>query len=188
MTISRIRVLVILAIAMMITVGSFYVYGEKTAVPDRVTVNNAPIEAPLAEKHAEDFVYVSGAVVKPGVVKLPQGSRVQDAISAVGGITTEADTEKLNMAEKVKDGMHVRVYTITNEVHTRAPEPKDEKININHADKEELDKLPGVGPAMAAKIIEYREANGSFRAIEDLKKVKGMGEAKFKKLKDKITI
>ncbi|MCE5286914.1 MAG: helix-hairpin-helix domain-containing protein [Pelosinus sp.] len=188
MNIARSRVLVILVVAVIITIGSFYVYGEKTAVPDSVTVNKAPIEEPVPPRQTEDVVYVSGAVVKPGVVKLPIGSRVQDAVGAVGGITGDADTEKINLAGKVKDGAHVHVPSKFHNGQVVLSAERDGKININQADKDELDKLPGVGPAMAARIIEYREANGCFSAIEDLKKVKGMGEAKFKKLKDKITL
>jgi competence protein ComEA len=188
MNISRIRVLVILSLAAIVTIGSFYVYGEKTAVPDSVTVNKAPVQEPLAERQTEEVVYVSGAVVKPGVVKLPAGSRVQDAVGAVGGVTGDADFAKVNLAEKVKDGMHVHIPANNPGGQASLSAAHDGKVNINQADVNELDKLPGIGPAMAARIIEYREANGSFTAIEDLKKVKGIGEAKFKKLKDKITI
>lgn len=188
MNISRMRVLVILGLAVVITIGSFYIYGEKTAVPDTVTVNKAPVQEPLVERAAEIVVYVSGAVNKSGVVKLPQGSRVQDALLAVGGITGDADTAKINLAEKVKDGQHIHVPSAAIGVQGAMAAQHDDKININQADVNELDKLPGIGPAMAAKIVEYREANGGFTAIEDLKKVKGIGEAKFNKIKDKITL
>jgi competence protein ComEA len=184
------RLLVILGLAIIITIGSFYVYGEKTAVPDQITVNKTSQQETPPQQPAEDVVYVSGAVVKPGVVRLPAGSRVQDAVGAVGGITAEANTAKTNLAEKVKDGMHIFIpsYANTPSAQQAMSSERDGKININQADQNELDKLPGIGPAMAARIIEYREANGSFAAIEDIKKVKGIGEAKFKQLKDKITI
>lgn len=188
MDIPRMRVLVVLGLAVVITIGSFYVYGEKTAVPDSITVNKAPQEEKLPEKPTVDVVYVTGAVAKSGLVKLPAGSRIQDALSAVGGITDEADSAKINLAEKVKDGQHVHVPAAVYSAQGGIITQHDDKININQADINELDKLPGVGPAMAARIIEYREANGSFTVIEDIKKVKGIGEAKFKKIKDKITI
>lgn len=192
MVLSRIKLVVILLMSIIITAGSFYVYGEKTAVPDSVTLTKT-VEAPKTiEKSNEDVVYISGAVCKPGVVKLPAGSRVENALEMVGGLSAEADTVKINLAEKVKDGMHIHVPSNIpsrqGEAVSGLAAKHDGKININYADVEELDKLPGIGPMMAARIVEYRKANGNFISIEDIKNVKGIGEAKFQKLKDKITI
>ena len=143
-----------------------------------------------AEKR-EITVYVSGAVSHPGVISLPDGARVADAVNACGGVLPTADLDALNMAQPLKDGMQIRVAQKA-AVQSGAAEPvaasRDGKVNINTADEKALDSLPGIGPAMAKRIIEYRSVNGSFQSPEDLKKVKGIGEAKFAKLKDKVSL
>ena len=131
-------------------------------------------------------VYVSGAVKHPGLVRLEEGGRFADALEAAGGATANADLGKVNLAQAVKDGQQIVVPSALQQ--EEALNGGEGKININSANKEELDKLPGVGPAMAEKIIEYRKTHGSYQNITDLKKVKGMGEAKFNKLKDKLAI
>jgi competence protein ComEA len=140
---------------------------------------------------------VSGAVNKPGVVKLPEKARVVDAVNLCGGVLASADAGKINMAQALKDGMQIVVperlaeNSSGNEVQSKAAVPAGSSsnlININTADAKELDRLPGVGPAMAQRIIEYRTTSGAFQAIEDLKKVHGMGGAKFEKLKDKVSL
>ena len=140
-------------------------------------------------------VYVTGAVNKPGMVTVKEGARVGDAINTCGGLLPTADQEHINMAQVLKDGEQVKVP----ERQASLPKEKDQKagkrggeasglININTADEKELDSLPGIGPAMAKRIIEYRETEGNFQRIEDLKKIKGIGEAKFAKIRDKICL
>lgn len=114
-----------------------------------------------------------------------------DAVNKCGGLSEAADADSINLAAKVTDGSQIKI-PLKNAANTAQGETKDnnagDKININYADEGELDKLPGVGPAMAKRIIEYRQTQGLFQSIEDLKKVRGIGEAKFTKLKDKIMI
>jgi len=147
---------------------------------------------PAARMPAQVVVYISGAVNKPGVFKVPADSRVLDAVNAAGGLAPGADVTKVNLAQPVKDGLHIHVPGAPevapsgSQVHGGALEAG--KININTADKAELDKLPGVGPALAERIIEYRKANGPFTDIAELKKVPGIGEAKFNQIKDKIRL
>lgn len=138
-------------------------------------------------------VYVTGAVNKPGVVSLPEGARASDAVEAAGGVLPIADTEKINLAQPLKDGQKLEIP----EKHAEGvaagtakgtKSEAGELININTADEKALDTLPGIGPAMAQRIIEYREKEGAFQDISELKKVRGIGEAKFEKLKDKVTI
>ena len=138
----------------------------------------------------EIVAYVTGAVEKPGLVKLPAGSRGSDAVNAAGALLPTADSTSVNMAKKLEDGAQVKVRTQANAAPAAAQAAKgnDGRININTADEKALDELPGVGPATAKRIIEYREANGPFAAPEDLKKVRGIGDAKFEKIKDKIAI
>ena len=123
-------------------------------------------------------------------MKLPAGSRVSDAVNAAGGLLPTADSTSVNMAKKLEDGAQVNVRSQANTAPaaTQAAKGNDGRININTADEKALDELPGVGPATAKRIIEYRESNGPFAAPEDLKKVRGIGDAKFEKMKDKVAI
>jgi competence protein ComEA len=136
-------------------------------------------------------VYVSGAVNRPGVYTLPPHSLVDDAIKAAGGATADADLVRVNLALEVKDQQHVLVPRVG---ETPSPVPTGEgggggrKININKADAAELDTLPGIGPATAQRIIDYRTKNGPFKKIDDLKNVSGIGPATFDKLKDLVTV
>ncbi|SEJ90827.1 competence protein ComEA [Propionispira arboris] len=182
---------VFLVLAILIIGGSLYGYYEK----DKVITLDAVAKEDLPA--AEITVYVSGAVNKPGVVTLPEKARVVDAVNLCGGVLASADAGKINMAQALKDGMQVVVpeklagNSSGNEGQSKAATPAGSSsnlININTADAKELDRLPGVGPAMAQRIIEYRITSGAFQAIEDLKKVHGMGATKFEKLKDKVSL
>lgn len=137
-------------------------------------------------------VYVTGAVRHPGVVQLDANARVEDALRAAGGCLTDADLGRINMAAPIFDGQHLRVPAVGEELPTTAVDgPLSDpslKVNINTATAEELDTLPGVGEATAAKIIEYRRQNGFFAAIEDIMNVPGIGEAKFNAIKELITV
>ena len=137
-------------------------------------------------------VYVTGAVSRPGVVTLAEGARADEAVNACGGLLPTADQEHINMAQLLQDGQQLRVPEKKNGEGKAAAERKEDGgsgyVNINTADEKELDSLPGVGPAMAKRIIEYRETQGNFARIEDIKKVRGIGEAKFAKMKDKLCI
>lgn len=146
-------------------------------------------------------VDVGGAVRKPMVVELEQGSRVRDAVEAAGGLAEDADAAGVNQAAKLVDGQQVRIPHV-GEVVTQdasvgsgsdlasngASSAASSVVNINTAGVEELDELPGVGPATAQAIVEDREANGPFSSIEDLMRVSGIGEKKFEKLKASVCV
>ncbi|WP_026767847.1 helix-hairpin-helix domain-containing protein [Selenomonas ruminantium] len=172
--------------------GTYYgLYSEEQAV-----VLDAAATAESSPPKQEITVYVTGAVNKPGLVKVPEGARAADAVNACGGLLPTADGEKINMAQSLKDGQQLKVpeKTGTNGKTDSGKTDKSkgadsgEKVNINTADEKALDTLPGVGPAMAKRIIEYRETEGAFQSIEDIKKIRGIGEAKFAKMKDRICI
>lgn len=140
-------------------------------------------------------VYVSGEVNAPGLVEISSGSRIGDAVKACGGFTPLADRSAINLAQKAEDGMQINITARQEQAAgstAAAPAANSNQggsiVNLNTATKEELDTLPGIGPAMASRIIEYRRANGSFKSIEDIKEVKGIGEAKFAKMKDRLRI
>lgn len=149
-----------------------------------------PTPAPL-------IVHVDGAVAQPGVYTLAVGSRVQDAIQAAGGLLPEANTASVNLAAILQDGSRVFVPTLQPTSPPGAPivspparfSPSlGNLININTATQAELESLPGIGPALAQRVIAYREANGPFQSIEDIMKVSGIGPKTFEKIKDLITV
>ena len=172
--------------------GTYYgLYSEEQAV-----VLDAAATAESSSPKQEITVYVTGAVNKPGLVKVPEGARAAEAVNACGGLLPTADSEKINMAQSLKDGQQLKVLektgtngkTDSGKMDKTKAADSGEKVNINTADEKALDTLPGVGPAMAKRIIEYRESEGAFQSIEDIKKIRGIGEAKFAKMKDKICI
>ena len=139
-------------------------------------------------------VYVCGAVINEGVYSLPEGSIINDALSAAGGYTGDALHGYVNLAGEVTDGM--RIYfpfvhekeDISLSKNDPAEKEAGTKININTAGKEQLMKLPGIGESRAADIISYREKNGDFKSIDEIKKISGIKDNIFEKIKDLITI
>lgn len=167
--------------------------------------NEEPVPVISAQTQAKSkeqliTVYVSGAVARPGLYELPAGIRAQEAVEAAGGFTEAANQEKVNLAKKLKDGSQVNVpalkgskkaITGTNASAGTASIGSQQKqvglVNINTASITELDSLPGVGEVTAQRIIEYRQQH-PFTRIEDIMQVKGIGEAKFNKMKDRLTV
>ncbi len=136
------------------------------------------------------LVHVAGQVVNPGVVELTNGDRIQDAIEAAGGILETANLTNINLASFVEDGMKIYIPSITEntEIDVGSEDLSQNKININTANQAQLEELEGIGETTALRIIEYRKQNGKFKTIEDLKNVKGIGEAKFNKIKNDIEV
>ena len=197
----RKRILVSLIAAVLIS-ASFYGWWRKTSPPETgYLVAKTEVAEAAAKKPAEVVVYVSGMVGHPGLIKVQAGGRVLDAVNAAGGLVQGAELSKINLAQPVRDGMQVHVpgrpleppagnspgYPVLPREKSSSNATNSEgKINVNTAEAEELDKLPGVGPALAARIIEYRKANGPFKDGTELKKVKGLAASKYEKIKDKI--
>lgn len=154
---------------------------------EAVILRPAPTERPV-------IVHISGAVPRPGVYALPDGSRVQDAIAAAGGFLAEAEKTQINLAALLVDGEKLDIPFIEGGSPV-LPTPgltvvavTTELININTASQSELEILPGIGPTTAQKIIEYREQNGDFVTIEELINVSGIGPGLYDRIKDLITI
>ncbi len=132
-------------------------------------------------------VYVSGAVASPGLVEVPEGSRVADALAAGGGVLSAADLGLLNLATFVRDGDHIIVPEVG------APSPvlgrvADQGVRINTATVIELESLAGVGPTTAEKIVAYRQENGPFQRVEDLLDVPGIGEGKLAGFRGQVIV
>jgi competence protein ComEA len=177
-------------------IGAFIVVGILAGTGVLWLVTRPPRGEPVrllpAPTPAPIMVYVSGSVMKPGIYTLPYGSRVNDAIQAAGGLNADANSQAINLAEILVDGVQVNVpanqpLSIVGD-STRSITVSSQLININTASLEELDTLPEIGPITAQKIIDYREANGAFKTVEDLLEVEGIGEATFNKVRDLITV
>ena len=170
---------------------------EATSPPAVETVYTTPTALPLV-------VHVIGEVARPGVYQLSGDVRVVDAVTAAGGLTTLADPEMINLADRVSDGQQVRVPAIG-----AAPQPtltpyplaasqrsasgpaepsSGGLININAATASELESLPGIGPVLAERIVAYRTDHGPFGAIEDIMDVSGIGEGCFAQIRELITV
>ena len=138
------------------------------------------------------FVDIKGAVKNPGVYQMKVGDRVKDALDAAGGLTAEADSQKVNLAKRLEDQMVIVVPKVGEEAEeisagvTSKEEAKEGKVNINTATVEELKTLKGVGDKKAEAIIEYRKKNGSFKTKEDLMKVRGIGKKLFESFEERI--
>ncbi|MCA1063473.1 helix-hairpin-helix domain-containing protein [Rossellomorea sp. AcN35-11] len=140
------------------------------------------------------YVDVKGEVVRPGLYEVRQGDRLKFVIDRAGGFTEQADKKVINLAVKVADEMMIYVPRI-GEIETppqisalNGSEPSKDKININTASQEEFETLPGIGPAKASSFVQYREENGPFSSIDDIKNISGIGEKTFEKLKEYISV
>ena len=139
-------------------------------------------------------VDVKGAVKSPGIYDLPVGSRVNDAVQKAGGLTEQADSKSINLAQKVSDEALVYVPTKGEEANQQtnsgvsSSTSKDKKVNLNKASMEELKQVKGLGGKRAQDIIDHREANGKFKSVDELKKVSGIGAKTIEKLKDYVTV
>lgn len=151
--------------------------------------------------------YICGYVSKPGVYSLKEGDRLDDLVKISGGFTKEADQYSVNLAYQVKDQDYFRILSkdetkdnanvknnntfeavSTNNTEINSENKESKKININTATKEELKELPRIGDALSQRIIDYREKDGGFKVVEDIKEVGGIGDKMFENIKDKIFV
>ena len=170
----------------------FYFSSKKKDNIDVIKKDEAAVVQGTSEKSIIE-VYISGEVKKPSVYQLNEGDRIQKLVELAGGFTDKADTSQINLALRLKDEDYILVpqkQAAANNEGTAAviTSAQNSKININTADAAELEKLPRIGPALSQRIIDYRDKNGSFKDIKDIKKVSGIGDKMFENLKDKITV
>ncbi|MBS4173603.1 helix-hairpin-helix domain-containing protein [Bacillus sp. FJAT-49736] len=178
-----------------------YFYNQKPNEDITENLQQTPLHAEKKEditqsdkQNTKMLVDVKGAVAKPGVYEAKEDNRVIDIIQKAGGFKKQADQKKVNLAEKVHDEMviYVPVEGESAESDINLPSglqmQENVKVNINTATLDELQTLTGIGPSKAAAIMEYREQNGGFQKVEDIKNVSGIGDKTFEKLKDSIMV
>lgn len=175
------KIILIFLLSAVLVAASFFIF---RADENLVTEKNIEPQKKIC------VVYVSGQVKKPAVVRLEDNGdlRLIDAVNAVGGVTELANTDAVNLAEPLIDGQHVRIPTKEILLREIAATTSSDLININTADEKELQKIKGIGPSLAGRIIDYRQSNGNFKSIDEIKKVRGIGEKTFEKMKDQITV
>jgi competence protein ComEA len=199
-SLTRFQVGVIMALVVLLLAGTVLSYVRSRPRVVRVLQEEGISSSGGSDKKAgkaELAVHVAGAVNSPGLYHVPEGSRVADALDKAGGPRTDALLDNLNLAAKIKDGEKVLVprqgetTPVAQAVSGDSPDvttSSNTGININIAGLDELDKLPGVGPALARRIIEYRQKNGQFSSVDELDNVEGIGPSKLESLKDLVTI
>ena len=201
------KIIIILIATFMLLFVGFYIINKanNSEYIELTTEENEEIENDITnekvfENQEKIIIHVTGEVKNKGIVEVEEGSRISDVINVAGGTTNKADLSKINLAYIVEDGQKIYVPSIYDEVMVETTtkdagenvleksDKKSNKVNINKASQTELETLSGVGPSTALKIINYREENGDFKKIEDIKNVPGIGETKFKNLKESICV
>lgn len=161
----------------------------------------------IKKSENEITIHIAGYVTNPGIVKLEEGARIQDAIEKAGGELLDADLSNVNLAYKLEDGQKIYIPGINEEdeekvennsyitkesgnnvIVNNSQKEENETVNINTATQVQLEQIPGVGPSIAAKIVQYRKENGKFKTKEDIKNVSGIGDAKYETMKNNITV
>ena len=200
--------IIVICAGLGLALGGFFLLKPSTQTPVKETNLQAEVAAVSKDSSSEKEVKkeesaeqdlitvdVKGAVKSPGIYDLPVGSRVHDAVQKAGGLTDEADSKSLNLAQKISDEALVYVPTKGEEAAsqqatsgTSPSTSKDKKVNLNKASLEELKQVKGLGGKRAQDIIDHREANGKFKSVDELKKVSGIGAKTIEKLKDYVTV
>lgn len=183
LTVSQRVVVASLVIAVLYLLGTSFSSESQANKLDLSYVGEATSQSNLVS--SEIYVHVAGEVKKPGLYALSIGSRVEDAIELAGGMTKSAFEQSVNLARMVSDGEQIVVLD-KSRVSTAGADA--EFISLNSATTEQLESLPGVGPAMAARIIEHRESIGSFSDLTQLKDVSGIGDKLYAKISQALTL
>lgn len=199
--------LVVLAIVLCCVAGGLWQSRSRTPEPAAGQAQ-AQVAAPRPEKKARATIYISGAVQSPGLYQVEPGIRYQEALDVAGGATEDADLTRVNLAKKCKDGSQVNVPFLKKSSRRSStaagsggngtgggPAGPAEgpaaipggKVNLNTADEAQLTTLPGIGPSLARRILQYRQQK-PFQRVEDLQQVSGIGPAKFRRLADQVEV
>ena len=197
---------------MIVFIGYYIIQKQENYSYNEIEIETTEnsVEGSINEEKIENtniIVHITGEIINDGIIEIEEGSRIADVIEEAGGITEEADLSKVNLAYQVSDGQKIYIPNInekeneiqnsiekyiTNEagdnIIIEGKEISSEKVNINTATQTELETLNGIGPSTALKIINYRNENGKFETIEDIKNVPGIGEQKFENIKEGICV
>lgn len=165
--------------------GVAYALWPRAEEPLVVEAQGAEVLRTRAEPAGRMTVYISGAVKKPGVYDVPAGSRVYELVRAAGDVVPYADVDAVNLSAELADGETVHVPLAPERTAAPSAEPA---VNLNTAGMAELESLPGVGEVTARKILDYRGEHGLFRSKEELMQVPSIGEGRYEKIKDRVTL
>lgn len=180
----------LLAVAALVATVVFLINGVTSSVSEKVVATpDIPADQVLV-KPATIYVHIVGEVSAPGIYQLDAGARVVDVIFAAGGFNQGADQSSINLAREVTDGEQVVVFKIgaAPQVLGATNNSVSKQVSLNRATAGELESLPGVGPALAARMIDWRTANGGFKKKEDLLNVSGIGDKLFAGIKNQVTL
>jgi len=207
----QIGIIIAIGVAFIVVIGMYLynIYNQnETDIESELYEESEEIDEEGQEQAISGsiVIHIAGEVNSPGIVEVEYGSRIADVIEAADGLTAEANIRKINLAYIVEDGQKITIPSnedietnenfsyITKENGDNVVEGNtiesgsDTMININQATQTELEQLPGIGPSTALKIIEHRQSNGDFKTVEDIKNVSGIGDAKFEKIRDYISV
>lgn len=203
------KIIFIIIIFFMVSIIVYYIYSSINNFESESSMQNdtsafstsEDVKNEISEDSEKDeiLIHISGSVKNEKVISLPEGSRIQDAINAAGGLTDEADLTNINLAYILEDGEKIyipkkgeqtdeNVDNSNSSLSKNSNNSKQIKVNINKASQEELEKISGIGPSTALKIINYRKENGKFTSKEDIKNVPGIGDIKYENIKDYIYV
>ena len=200
------KIVIIVGIIIIIGILYFIYNGIDKKSTDQIDNNMLSIENNTKENEGSKelvIVHITGAVKTPGIVKLPEGARIEDAIDKAGGLTEDADISDVNLAYVLEDGIKIKIPTISEEKNEEiiinssgegivekeiSNNSENKIININKANESDLQTLPGIGASLAGRIVEYRNSNGKFNEIEDIKNVSGIGDSKYENIKNLICV
>jgi competence protein ComEA len=179
------------ALVVSLGVVGFIVYVATSSLmpAQKVFVQSSGSAKNLSVSSARIYVDVAGEVRKPGIYQLDSGARVFDVVLLAGGFTSKANQASVNLARTLTDGEQLIVANKSQQgFGSASSNPASMLISINQASEAELEQLPGVGPALAGRMIDWRSANGGFKTKEDLLNVAGIGDKLFAQIKDKVTL
>ncbi|MFC1478659.1 helix-hairpin-helix domain-containing protein [Candidatus Margulisiibacteriota bacterium] len=190
------RFFIISAIILIIGIAYFILFGTFRN-PEEILIDNpvltAEVNKPLDSLATQNnliIFHIAGAVNKPGVYRTGKSNfHLYEAVQLVGGLSSDADLSQINLASKISNGQKIAIPFRKKALSpTESPPQQNKRVNINTATSKELTSIPGIGPSMAAKIINYRNSNGQFSSLEQLTKIKGIGPKKLAKIKKLILI